>query len=57
MVHPRPPHPILQNKTVDFIGIQTWIVKVEGERADHFTTSMVQNKFIFKKTFIQFRTQ
>ena len=29
---------ILQNKTVEVSGIQTLIVEVEGEHADHLTT-------------------
>ena len=28
----------LQRKTVDFLGVQTHIVRVAGEHADHLTT-------------------
>ena len=33
-------------KIVDLSGIRTWIVGVEGEHADHLTTTTAQ-KFIF----------
>ena len=29
-------------KTVDFSGIRTWIVKVEGEHADRVASTMVR---------------
>ena len=33
---------ILEKKTVDVSGIRTWIVGVEGEQADHLTTTTAQ---------------
>ena len=36
-------------KTVDFSGIRTRIVKVEGEQADHLTTTTVLLSYFFTR--------
>ena len=37
---------ILQKKTVGFSRIQTWIVRVEGEHADHLNTTTATLKLV-----------
>ena len=57
MGHPRPLFCLfsffsnnLQDKTLDFSVIRTWVVRVEGEHYDHLTTTISQllNIFSFK---------
>ena len=38
---------ISRRKTVDFRGIQTRIDRVQGEHADHLTTTMTLHLFTF----------
>ena len=50
---------ILQKKTVSFSGIQTRIVRVEGEHADHLTTTTAHDlllllAFIYRYSFQYF---
>ena len=54
MGHPRPLFCLfsffsnnLQDKTLDFSVIRTWVVRVEGEHYDHLTTTISQLLYIF----------
>ena len=54
MGHPRPLFCLfsffsnnLQDKTLDFRVIRTWVVRVEGEHYDHLTTTISQLLYIF----------
>ena len=37
----------MQDKTLDFSVIRTWVVRVEGEHYDHLTTTISQLLYIF----------